>query len=68
MKDLTNAELLARLLPALVSADRNISTAINIEDQKQVIVMYRDARIKRIMTSGDGMHFLYEVLKGLVGE
>lgn len=64
----TNTELLASLLPALTSADRNISTAINIEDQKQVIILNKDASIKRITTSGEGLYFLYEVLKGMVGE
>lgn len=65
---MSNSELIARLLYALRSADNTISTAINIEDQKQVIVLKTDGSITRITTKGDGLVFLSEVLDGLVKE
>ena len=61
-------ELLANLLPALTLADRSISCASWLEDQKCALVFYKHGGFKRVPADGEGLVFVKEIVSGLVGE
>lgn len=63
-----NDELLAHLLPALTLADRSISCAYWLEDQKCALVFYKHGGFIRVPADGEGLVFIKEIVSGLVGE